>query len=487
MKLSKLLEKIDCAPLTSETADLEIKDVCSDSRKAGKGCLFVCVKGLSSDGHEYAKSAQDAGAAAIVAEHKTQSTLPHIIVKDSRTALPLILAALFGHPEKSLKLIGVTGTNGKTSTTCFIKDILDSLGAKTGLIGTIKNMIGNKELKSSLTTPEPYELFEYLAKMKSEGMEYAIMEVSSHSLAQKRVYGLEFEVGVFTNLTQDHLDFHGSMENYRAAKAELFEMSKTCIFNIDDETGAQFYNQCQKNKLSYSTIYDSADFVAKDIRATADGVEFIALKVGEIGRVSFKTPGMFTVYNALAAIAAVSALGYEFSDICRTSKRVGSVPGRAQVIDCGMPFTVMLDYAHTPDGLRGILSAISGIAKGRLVTLFGCGGDRDKSKRPIMAQMAAQYSDFLIVTSDNPRTEDPLKIIDDILKGLKGQKTPYVVIPNRREAIFYALKNAKPDDIILLAGKGHEKYQILGTKKVDFDEQQIVHDCLLELKKEEGK
>ena len=484
MKLSELLVNIQYTTPLKEVLQLEITDVASDSRKVKKGCAFVCVKGLNSDGHDYAQNAQNFGAAVIIAEHKTKSTLPHILVKDSRKAFFGLCANLFNRPQKSLKIIGVTGTNGKTSTTCFIKDILDGLGYKTGLMGTVKNMIANTELKSSFTTPEPYELFCCLDQMKKAGVEYVIMEVSSHSLEQDRVCGLQFEVGVFTNLTQDHLDYHGTMENYQNAKKKLFCQSKIGVFNIDDDTGAKFYDEFNGPKFSYSTIYDSADFVAKDIHASAGGVEFIALKMGSLARVSFKTPGMFTVYNALAAIAAVSALGFEFDKICRVTSCVNSVPGRAQVVNCHKPYTVMIDYAHTPDGLRGILSAISEIKTGRLITLFGCGGDRDKTKRPIMAETAAHYSDFLIVTSDNPRTEDPLRIIDDIVKGLKGKKTEYVVIPDRRQAIYYALDNAKEGDIILLAGKGHEKYQILGTQKVEFDEQKIVLDSIAQIDKE---
>ncbi|MBR5782675.1 MAG: UDP-N-acetylmuramoyl-L-alanyl-D-glutamate--2,6-diaminopimelate ligase, partial [Clostridia bacterium] len=384
------------------------------------------------------------------------------------------------HPEKDMKFIGVTGTNGKTSTTFFIKELLDALGKKTGLLGTVRNMIGDKILPSGFTTPEPSQLFDIFSQMRENGVEYVIMEISSHALAQKRVEGLTFEVGIFTNLTQDHLDYHRTMEAYKEAKKQLFAQSKIGVFNIDDATGAEFAAECceGERRVTYSAESNGADIVARDIALHADGVSFMLLTQGHLCRAKVSTPGKFTVYNVTAAVSALCALGLSFSEITSHLSVIKNVEGRAQIVPTGKDFTVMLDYAHTPDALANILCTIRGYAPGRVVTLFGCGGDRDKTKRPLMGQMAAKYSDFVIVTSDNPRSEVPSDIIADILPGVENSGKCYEVIENRREAIEYALRHARKDDIILLAGKGHEKYQILSDGTIEFDEEKIVKEIL---------
>ncbi len=480
MKLSSILLGLD---VKTEYSDVEIKGVAFDSRKVSEGYLFVCINGESVDGHNFAKSAQDHGASVIVAEKMTDSTLPHIIVSDSREAMFKIASAWYGHPENSLKFIGVTGTNGKTSTTFFIKRILDKMGYKTGMVGTVCNMICDKVLPATVTTPEPLELFSLFAEMVKADVKYVVMEVSSHSLTQKRVCGLHFESAVFTNLTQDHLDYHKTMENYKDTKFSLFLQSDTAVINIDDKTGEEFLAKVPCKTLTFSTRKNNADFVGKDIKLKPSGISFQAVTLGGIARVTTASPGTFMVYNALGAIGAVCALGFKFLEILPHISSLGAVDGRAQIISGERPYTVMIDYAHTPDGLENILSSVKQYAKGRLITLFGCGGDRDKTKRPIMAKASCKYSDYVIVTSDNPRTEDPDAIIDDILKGITLDKNKYTVIPNRREAIRYAIDIAKSGDVVVLAGKGHEKYQILGKQKVDFDEEKIAVQFMEELNK----
>ena len=480
MKLSYLASTIAS---TTDLADIDITGIFFDSRKVTKNSLFVCIKGESVDGHNYAINAENAGAAVIVAEHQTDSTLPHIIVDDARIALSKLSAIWFDNPQDKLKFIGITGTNGKTSTAFYVKRILDSMGKKTGMIGTVCNIICDKVYTASVTTPEPYALYSLLNKMVEAGVEYVVMEVSSHSLVQNRIFGITYETAVFTNLTQDHLDYHKTMENYKAAKALLFNVSKSAVINIDDATGKEYYDSVSCKKYSYSTLYNSADFVGKDIKIKPSGVNFLAVTLGGIARVGVSSPGGFTVYNALGAIGAVCALGFRFIDIIPHVLTLGGVDGRAQIISGERDYTVMIDYAHTPDGLKNILSSVKKYAKARVITLFGCGGDRDKTKRPIMAKVACEYSDYVVVTSDNPRTEDPMQIINDILVGITLPKSNYTVIENREMAIHHAIEQAKPDDIVVLAGKGHEKYQILKDGKIDFDEEAIAIRIMEQLQK----
>ena len=475
MKLSQLISGVK--------TDMEIKGVAFDSRKVQDGFLFVAINGESVDGHSYALKAEQNGAAAIVAERQTDSSLMHIIVPDSREAMSCIASAWFDHPEKKLHFVGITGTNGKTSTAFYVKRILDRLGKKTGMIGTVCNMIGDKVLKADVTTPEPLALFELLSDMVKDGVEYVVMEVSSHSICQKRIFGIEFDAAVFTNLTRDHLDYHKTMENYKAAKRQLFDVAKAAVINIDDGTGKEYFDSITTKKYSYSTRYNHADFVGKDIKVRPSGVKFQALTMGGIARVGIASPGTFTVYNALGAIGAVCALGFKFMDILPHIMSLGAVDGRAEIISGERPYTVMIDYAHTPDGLENILTSVKKYAQGRIITVFGCGGDRDKTKRPIMGKTVSEHSDFAVVTSDNPRTEDPRAIIDDILPGMTLPKSHYAVIENRREAIRFAIEMAREGDVVLLAGKGHEKYQIIGTEKRDFDEQAIAVAFMEELNK----
>ncbi len=476
MKLSQLISGYDCP-------DLEITDIAFDSRKVKDGTLFICLRGETVDGHDYALMAQKNGAAAIVCEEKTGSSLPHIIVPDTRIAMSEIASAWFDRPEKKMRFIGITGTNGKTSTAFYVKRILDRLGKKTGMIGTVCNMICDKVLPAEVTTPEPLALFSLLADMVNAGVQYVVMEVSSHSVVQNRIHGIHYDAAVFTNLTQDHLDYHKTMENYKAAKRKLFDLCDNAVINIDDATGKEYYDSITCNKYSFSTIHNSADFVGKDIKVRPSGVKFQALTLGGIARVGISSPGTFTVYNALGAIGAVCALGFKFSELIPHIMSLGAVDGRAEIISGERPYTVMIDYAHTPDGLENILTSVKQYAGGRIITVFGCGGDRDKTKRPLMAKTVSQYSDIVVVTSDNPRTEDPMAIIKDILPGVTSRGENTFVIENRREAIRHAINIAKDGDVVLLAGKGHEKYQIIGKTKYDFDESAIALSIMEELGK----
>ncbi len=482
MKLFDLIREISYQQYGEISADTFVSAICFDSRKVTEGALFICIEGETSDGHDFALQAEKAGACAIVAQRKTASKLPHFIVENSRKAMFDLAAAFYGHPEKEMHFIGVTGTNGKTSTTFFIKQLLDVLGEKAGLMGTVCNMIGDRELPSGFTTPEPAALFSLLRQMKEEGVTYVVMEVSSHSLSQDRVCGIPFEVGVFTNLTQDHLDYHKTIENYKNEKKKLFLQSKTCVLNIDDPVGKEYLAACEDKKvLTYSAHHNEADYVAKEIKLRADGVKFMLLTRGSLQRIRLSTPGIFTVYNISAAVAALCAAGFPFEKIVAGVEHLPQVAGRAQMVEDTGEFGVMIDYAHTPDALENILKTVRGYAPARIITLFGCGGDRDSTKRPIMGAVAAEHSDYLVVTSDNPRTEDPSKIIADIMVGIKDTTTPYTVIENRREAIAFALSLAEKEDIVILAGKGHEKYQILSDGKIDFDEEQIVKECLQQM------
>ena len=484
MKLSELLDK-NLITTVSGDIEVEISKICYDSRKAEKDCVFVCIVGYETDGHKYIKNAIDAGACAIVVQDgcDVPGDLGVTVVSscDTRKMLAKMSAAFFGNPEKKLKMIGVTGTNGKTTVTTLIKSVLEFDKKNVGLIGTNANYINGKELPTERTTPESYELYELLSQMVDEGVEYVIMEVSSHSLELHRVYGIEFLVGAFTNLTQDHLDFHKTMENYKNAKKKLFEISENAVINIDDEAGAEYAENTDVPMLTYS-IGGKASLVATDIKISARGVIFTLEYKGKTHRVRLGIPGKFSVYNALTAIGCMISMGFSVERIIEALTFAKGVMGRCETVYTNTDYTVIIDYAHTPDGLENIIKTVKEFCEGRVITLFGCGGDRDKTKRPIMGSVAGELSDYLIVTSDNPRTEDPEAIIEDIMVGVKKTDCEHTVITNRREAIGYALSFAKRGDCIILAGKGHETYQIIGKEKHHFDEREVIAEFLKEMK-----
>lgn len=463
-----------------EYGDLEITGVTCDSRKVTVGSAFVCINGVTVDGHKFAKSAEENGAAVIISEVAT-GVKNEIIVKNSRIVFADMCKKWFGNPADSLKIIGVTGTNGKTSVCFMLKSILEQCGEKVGLIGTVYNMIDKEIIPSKNTTPSAYELQSMFALMKKAGCSYCVMEVSSHALDQNRVYGIDFEMALFTNLTQDHLDYHLTMENYLAAKKKLFTMCKKAVINIDDEYANELMAGLTCDVVTYSTKSDQADYTAKNIKIKSDGVSFEFVGYHLIGRVKTAIGGQFTPYNAMCAGTCALQLGYSLEDVINTFATMTGVKGRAEVVPTNRDFTVIIDYAHTPDGLENIIKTFKDCEKNRLTVLFGCGGDRDKSKRPKMGRIAVSLADNVIITSDNPRTEDPQQIINEILEGVKGYKTPYEVIENRVEAIKFAIKNAQKGDIIILAGKGHETYQVLKEGTIHLDEREVVAEALSEV------
>ncbi len=482
MKLGELIENIDVIKLAADP-ELEVTDLTSDSRKVTPGAAFIAVRGFDTDGHRFIPSALEKGAAVIIGEEGPEG-VPAVLVSDSRLAMVVAAGNWHGNPSRRLHMIGVTGTNGKTTTTNLIKTILEeALGAKVGLIGTNRVMIGAEEYPSERTTPDCLELQSTLRRMAEAGCGYAVMEVSSHALCLDRVHGIDFDQGIFTNLTEDHLDFHKTMENYAAAKSRLFGMCRTAVINSDDPWADSMLGAAAGKIFTYSAENGSADLTARDIQLHPDSVSFRALCGGEEAELTLGIPGRFSVYNALSAAASAVCAGVSLRAIPAAMKKCAGVKGRAEVVPTGTEYTVLIDYAHTPDALENILKTVKGFARGRTVVLFGCGGDRDSAKRPIMGRIAMELADYVIVTSDNPRTERPEAIVEDILVGVRdsGSATPYDVIVDRRAAIRHALEIARPGDVVILAGKGHETYQEIDRVKHHFDEREIVAEALASL------
>jgi len=480
MLLRDLLKNTDVEFVTADL-NIEVCGVCFDSRTLIAGELFVAVTGFESDGHQFIGEATIKGASCILCEKAPDIAVPYVLVNDTRKALADVSAAWFQYPASMLKTVGVTGTNGKTTVTALTKQIIEKCtGAKVGLIGTNRNMIGGRELNAKRTTPESYEIQQLLRMMVDEGCRYAVIEVSSHALQLSRVHGIEFDVGVFTNLSPDHLDFHASMEDYALVKSRLFSNCRNAAINADDDYAAVMAAGGAHTVMTYSVKDDAADLIAKNIKLKMDRVEFCALMIGSINKTILKIPGMFSVYNALAAMSAARLLGIEIEHAAAVMQACEAVKGRTEVVPTGSDFTVLIDYAHTPDALENIIQTVRGFTKGRVITLFGCGGDRDRKKRPLMGAIAVKLSDVTVITSDNPRTEEPGAIIKNILTGIEDTKASYRVIENRRDAIHWALENAQTGDVLILAGKGHETYQICGKEKTHFDEREIVAEYLIE-------
>ena len=480
MNLSQLLRDADAKHL-SGPADCPITGICYDSRKVQPGCLFVAVKGFRSDGHAFISKALEQGAAAVLTEQALPEALPESVAlyqaESTRAALARVAAEWYGHPERELKLVGVTGTNGKTTVTHLVRYILEQNGEKCGLIGTNGVFFGDVARESARTTPESLELYGILREMREAGMTCAAMEVSSHSLALDRVLGLRFAAAAFTNLTRDHLDFHGNMDTYFAEKCKLFDRCDTAVINLDDPWGARLAETCQAAAITCSAKSDTADLVAKNVRLLPGGVQAVVVRAYDIARLSMGIPGMFSVYNALSAAGCCLALGLTLEQVCAALAEAPGIKGRAEIVPTGRDFTVMIDYSHTPDSMENILRTVRGYAKGRIVGLFGAGGDRDREKRPMMGKIAQEGCDLCIVTSDNPRSEDPMAIIGDILSGMSGKAKPKV-IPDRKEAIAWAVGNAQKDDILVLMGKGQETYQEIGGEKLHLDEREEVAKAL---------
>lgn len=478
MKLIEILQDITVKELHADT-EMKINDVHYDSRAVEAGGLFVAVRGFESDGHRYIPAAVEKGAVCVVCEERPHCDIPYVLVENSRLALALCSRNFFGDPSSEMTVIGVTGTNGKTTTTYLMKHLLEScLDAKVGLIGTNGNMIGSEFIHTERTTPESYELQKLFAQMREGGCTHVVMEVSSHAIILDRVAGTSFKIGIFTNLTQDHLDFHKDMEDYASAKADLFTMCELGAFNIDDDWAEFIMHASTCRIFTFSEQQNEADLVAKDVRLTASGVRFCALSGDSLQRLKLGIPGMFSIYNALGVIACGLLLDIPLEKCTEALSTAKGVKGRVEVVPTDGDYTILIDYAHTPDALENVLKSMKKIAPGRVVAVFGCGGDRDRTKRPIMGRIAAENADFVIVTSDNPRTEEPEAIIADIVEGLKGTRTPNKVITSRIEAIEWAIDQHRTDDIIILAGKGHEDYQIIGKTKYHMDEREIVAEIL---------
>ena len=485
MKLGELLRNLDVLD-ASAAMDMEITGVSYDSRKTQPGDLFVAIRGFESDGHKFIPSAMARGAAAVLCEEAPSDGTPYVRVADCRKGLAYVSREFFGDPAKEMTLVGITGTSGKTTSSYLIKHMLEmKLDAKVGLIGTNGNMIGSECLHSDHTTPESYELHKLFRRMADEGCTHVVMEVSSHALALERVAGIEYDVGVYTNLSQDHLDLHGTMEEYAAAKRLLFRQCKLGCLNADDKWTDFMLDGATCKAMTFSAESDSADLTAKDIRLSATGVRFAAVYKDELALTRLAIPGNFSVHNALGAIAVGLSLGISLADCCDAIASAKGVKGRVEVVPTDGDYSIIIDYSHKPGALETVLQTLRPVVKGRLVCLFGCGGDRDKVKRPIMGAIAADNSDFVIVTSDNPRTEEPEEIIREIVAGMKNKRTPKKVICDRVEAIHWAIDNARPGDVILLAGKGHEDYQVVGHEKRHMDEREIVADWL-EKRKQRG-
>ena len=481
MKLSELLKDISVVECTANL-ETDISAICYDSRKATPGSLFVAISGFASDGNRFIPMAVGKGSVAVVTAKKPVTDVPYILVENDRLALSLLATNFYDCPAKKMKLIGVTGTNGKTSTTLLLKQVLEkTLGAKVGLIGTMENMVGQEVIPTERTTPESLELQQLFDRMQRAGCSHVVMEVSSHALTLDRVGGVRFDVAAFTNLTEDHLDFHKTMDAYCDAKAELFARCDRAVINIDDS-----YAYRMQEKAACPVIRTSchvADLYATDVVMEAEGISFTAVAGEKRVPVSLPIPGKFTVYNALSVIGIALQLGVSLEDSARALATVYGVKGRMEVVPTpGTPYSVLIDYSHTPDALENVITSVKNFCKGRVITVFGCGGDRDPIKRPIMGHIGVKLSHIGIITSDNPRTEDPNSIIADILKGVKVADGLYYVVPERRLAIRYAMDIAQKDDIIILAGKGHETYQEINGVKHHLDEREEVAAHLLELR-----
>ena len=474
MKLAQLLEGLEYR-LVGVDPECDIPSLCYNSLQAEPGCMFVAIRGFKTDGHKYIPSAFERGAAVAVVEEIPEGfDKPCVVVSDSRKALAMLAANFFDHPERKVPVIGVTGTNGKTTVTNLVKEILERSGKKCGLIGTNGNMIGDLFLPTERTTPESYELFRIFADMVEAGCDVIIMEVSSHSLVLDRVYGIEFHSAMFTNLTQDHLDFHITMEEYARAKAMLFSRCAHSVVNIDDPWASVMLGGSCEDHKTFSAKDPAADYYASNIELGISGISFDLTAEGETLPVHLGIPGMFSFYNALTAIGCCRSLGLELREVLHSLSMAHGVKGRAQVVPTGTDYTVLLDYAHTPDGVENILKAARGFAKGRVIALFGCGGDRDRTKRPIMGKIAGSLADHCVVTSDNPRSEAPMAIIRDILPGVEETGCSFDMIEDRREAIRHALSMGRAGDVIVFMGKGHEDYQEINGVKHHLDEYEEV-------------
>jgi len=480
MKLYEILKGIDHEILVGDL-NLEVCNLTWDSRSVDRNSLFIAVKNRNIDRHDFVFDAISNGAIALIIEHEIENIpedITVIKVKEARKAMAIIAKNYYGSPIEKLKTIGVTGTNGKTSVTYFISKILEEFQIKCGIIGTIENTVAGQRMETNKlnpTTPDAIELQGSFAEMLCYGATHAAIEVTSSALSQDRVYGCEFDIAVFTNLTQDHLEEHGTMEKYKNAKLKLFKLCKKGVINIDDAIAVDIMTTANCELITYG-IEKHCDFRATNITYTSYGVKFNLIHNAETREVEINIPGRFSVYNALAAIASCYCLGLNLDDIINGVKKVEGVPGRFQAIPNSKGILTIVDYAHSPDGLENILASVKEITKGKTILVFGCGGNRDAGKRPIMGEIAGSYSDYCIITSDNPRKEEPSLIINDVEVGMVKTSCSYEKIEDRRQAILKALHIAKAGDAVIIAGKGHENYQILKDETIHFSDEEVVKE-----------
>ncbi|MDO4547295.1 MAG: UDP-N-acetylmuramoyl-L-alanyl-D-glutamate--2,6-diaminopimelate ligase [Clostridia bacterium] len=487
MKLTKLAKAIP-GPVTIVGYERnEVTSLCADSRKVQPGALFFCTPGQRNDAHDFAPQAVESGATALVVERRLPLDVPQIIVPDVRIAMSYIAAEFYGRPADDLKLVGITGTKGKTTISFLIKSILEAAGYKVGLIGTVCSIIGDEQIPANLTTPDPIDIQALLRRMADSGAEYVVMEVSAHAMAFHRVDGMCFEVAGFTNLSQDHLDFFHNMDNYLKAKLMLFtkEHCKSIVYNADDDRVAKAMESIDLPKAD-TGIRVSSDIHANEIEVRGSGCRYQLTFTKRFKlSINLQLAGVFNVYNSMMAAAMCDRLGVNREDIKKGLEQLKGVPGRIELLETETPYRVILDYAHSPDALENILETVREMTDERVIAVYGCGGDRDHDKRPMMGEIGGRLADYCILTSDNPRGEDPYAILSEVEKGVLISKGDYEIIENRREAIKKAMKMARPGDVVVLAGKGHETYQDIKGVKHPFDEKIVVKELLAEIADEE--
>lgn len=480
MELKKILENIDYE-LKQGSLTKNIKDIKYDSRKIKKDNLFIAVSGFTQDGHQYITEALANGAAAVITEKELdnyQSAITYIKVKNSRKAMAKISKNFFENPLRDINLIGITGTNGKTTTAFLLYNILKDNFGRAALFGTVKNIIGENEINSKRTTAESLDLFRYFAQMRKKGIKYAVMEVSSHALDLARVDAVDFKAAVFTNLTPEHLDYHKNIKNYREAKSKLFSSlgeNSFAVINSDDSNSEFMAQKSASKTYFYSLKSQKAALFTQNYKLEKNVMEYQTGGILDF-RFKLKLGGIFNIYNSLAAVLTSILLGIDKEGIYKSLEKIEGVPGRFETINAGQNFQIVVDYAHTPDGMENVLETAAAMKKKRLLVLFGCGGDRDQSKRPVMAELAEKFADYVIISNDNPRSEDPDKIFSEIKTGFSDDFENYEIIADRKNAIKKIINTAEKNDIVMILGRGHEKYQVLKNKKIKLDDRKIAYN-----------
>jgi len=485
MRLLEIMRDCEIVETRGEV-NIDVSKIQYDSRKVTEGDMFIAIVGFQTDGHNYIATAIENGAKVIVMQEGSlnpdliRSDITVIITKDTRKFMALAACNFYNHPSRDFKLVGITGTKGKTTTSYMIKSILEKAGRKVGLIGTIANMIGDEVLESSRTTPESVDLQKLFRDMADKECDVVVMEVSSHALALDRVYGSSFDMGIYTNLTEDHMDFHQTFDNYLAAKAKLFTMCKEGFVNCDDMYARKLMDMATCPNITTYGIDNNPFVSARDIIITNSYSDFKISMNRTLQRIKVGIPGRFTVYNALAAICVTAKLGCGIDAMIEGLEAV-KVPGRSEIVPTTKEFVVMVDYAHSPDSLENILKAVKTYTRGKVICVFGCGGDRDPFKRPMMGEISGKLADYTVITSDNPRTEEPTAIIAQIEEGIQKTKGKYKIVVNRKKAIEHALRQARRNDIVVIAGKGHETYQEINGEKIHFDDREVAASILKKL------